>query len=143
MTNTTEKKKLSLDRLETETVQKIDFIIRGLELGKFDDTAKKVEFLGKLAGDESPQYIAKLLDRISKLEYTNINQGTEISNLTIKLSQLETDKITLETRINTLENSMQTVAKAIRQLFEPAPLKSNYQMTEIEAFCNNNGATSY
>lgn len=143
MTNTTEKKKLSLDILETETVQKIDFIIRGLELGKFDDTAKKVEFLGKLAGDESPQYIAKLLDRISKLEFETLAMNTDSMTLENKVRQLETDKITLETRINTLENSMQTVAKAIRQLFEPAPLKSNYQMTEIEAFCNNNGATSY
>lgn len=141
MTNTTEEK--TLDKLEDETVQKIDYIIRGLELGKYDEAAKKVEFLGKLTGDKSPQYIAKLLSRISVLENTNITQDTDIVNLVYKVSLLETAKANIETKVISLETEMTTVAKAIRLLFEPKPLKDNYEMSEINTFCNNHNATSY
>lgn len=142
MTDTTEEKN-PLDKLEDETVQKIDFIIRGLELGKFDETAKKVEFLGKLSGDNAPKYIAKLLSRITELENKVISQGMETSNLTFRVTQLETDKVSMEVSITTLETNMKTVAKAIRQIFEPKPLSDSYDMTEINAFCNNNDATRY
>lgn len=142
MTDETKEKK-PLDKLEDDTVQKIDFIIRGLELGKYDEAAKKVEFLGKLSGDNSPRYIAKLLSRITELENKVIFQGTEISNLTFRITQLETDKISMEAKVTLLETNMGTIAKAIRQLFEPRPLSDGYDMTEINAFCNNNGATRY
>lgn len=141
MTNTTEEK--ILDNLEADTVQKIDYIIRGLELGKYDEAAKKVEFLGKLTGDKSPQYIAKLLLRISTLENTNITQSTDITNLTYKNSQLETDNTIIENKVIKLETDMTTVAKAIRLLFEPNPLSNTYHMTEINTFCNNHNAPSY
>lgn len=142
MTDTTEEKN-PLDKLEDETVQKIDFIIRGLELGKFDETAKKVEFLGKLSGDNAPKYIAKLLSRITELENKVISQGMEMSNLTFKVTQLETDKANMEVKIISLETNMKTVAKAIRQLFEPRPLTDSYDMSEINTFCNNNDAARY
>lgn len=144
MTDTTEAaEEKNFEILEEKTVQTMDFILRGLELGKFDETAKKVEFLGKLSGDKSPKYIAKLLSRISELETKTRFQASTIDNLDYKITQLEINKTTMETQITTLETSMNTVAKAIRQLFEPKPLRDSYDFSEINNFCNSNNATSY
>ena len=142
MADTAEKKK-PLDKLEDETVQKLDLIIRGLELGKFDETAKKVEFLGKLAGDESPQYIAKLLDRISDLEYKNTTMTTDVINLQMKVAQLETDKIGLGNQIATIEVELITVAKGLQYLFSPDPLGNNYELTEIQSFISSKGCRKF
>lgn len=132
-----------LEKLDEETVQKIDYIIRGLELGKFDETSKKVEFLGKLSGDPKPGYIEKLLSRISQLENENAQLEVESGQHMNRIIQLETTKTDIEGRINTLENDINVVAKAIRQIFEPKPLKDNWDMQEIHNFCNNHGASSY
>lgn len=139
----TETEKKNFEILDEETVQTMDYILRGLELGKFDEAAKKVEFLGKLSGDQSPKYIAKLLERISTLEIELSITRADVVDAQQRISQLESDKIEMAGKISRLTDEMQTVAKAIRQIFEPKPLRDNYDMTEINTFCNNNNANSY
>lgn len=129
-----------LEILDEETVQKIDYIIRGLELGKFDDTAKKVEFLGKLSGDKSPKYIATLINRITELEFELESTKSNAISDHSRILQLETDKIESNQKIQNLENDMSDVATAIRQLFEPKPLKNNYDLSSIEQFCQRRGS---
>lgn len=131
-----------LEILDEETVQKIDYIIRGLELGKFDDTAKKVEFLGKLSGDKSPKYIATLINRITELEFELESTKSNAISDHSRILQLETDKIESNQKIQNLENDMSDVATAIRQLFEPKPLKNNYDLSAIEQFCQRRGSFS-
>ncbi len=138
----TETEEKNFEILDEKTVQTMDYILRGLELGKFDETSKKVEFLGKLSGDKSPKYIAKLLERITQLETEVKQTDYEMSQHLNRIVQLEYDKTNTEGRINKLTDEMQTVAKAIRQLFEPKPLRDSYDMTEIDTFCNNNSAPS-
>jgi len=139
MTDTTEEQQ-NFEILDEKTVQTMDYILRGLELGKFNDTAKKVEFLGKLSGDKSPKYIATLLGRIKKLEDENLELEGQLANHNSRIIELENTKIELEAKINTLDNDMRDVATAIRQLFEPQPLKQNWDMNEIQNFCSRRGS---
>jgi len=132
-----------LEKLDEETVQKIDYIIRGLELGKFDETSKKVEFLGKLSGDPKPGYIEKLLSRISQLERENGTLDVDNIRHTSKITQLETDHLEAERKITALENDMTTVAKAIQYLFHPDPLGSSYEISNIETFISSKGARKF
>ena len=122
-----------LDTLDEQTIKKIDFIIRGLELGKYDDAAKKVEFLGKLSGEAAPTYIAKLLERIHQLE-------VQVQDLDLNQQTDKTKIIGLENQVNTLNSEMSTIASAIRHLFEPKPLSKNWDLSDIDQFCSRHGA---
>lgn len=126
--------------LDEKTVQTIDYILRGLELGKFDETAKKVEFLGKLSGDETPKYIATLLKRINHLEKELELANDTIEHHTSRIISLENYKVELEAKVNNLDNDMTAIACAIRQLFEPKPLSKNWDLGDVNNFCNRHGA---
>ena len=128
--------------LDAETVRTIDYILRGLQLGKFDETAKQVEFLEKLSGEVEPKYIATLLKRISTLEVDLSLAQTDNLNLEQRVNQLEQYKTETEAKFNDINNDMQSVAAAIRNLFEPKPLTKNWDMNEINNFCNKHGAMS-
>ena len=129
--------------LDENTVRTIDYILRGLELGKFDDTAQKVEFLGKLSGENEPKYIATLLNRISELESHVAGQESAINTHLNRIIELEQYKVESEAKLNNLQNDMRSVAIAIRQIFEPKPLKNSYDMSDIDTFCTRHGANSY
>ena len=129
----TETKEKNFEILDAETVQTMDFILRGLELGKFDDTAKKVEFLGKLSGDETPKYIATLLSRIDELEIVASNSANTEADHLNRIVQLESQNMNLTT-------DLQAIASGLRQLFEPSPLKNNWDFQDIQNFCNKHGA---
>lgn len=139
MTDTTEEEQ-NFEILDEKTVQTMDYILRGLELGKFNETAKKVEFLGKLSGDKSPKYIATLIGRIKRLETDLELANDTIQHNNSRIIELENYKIEAEAKVTTLETDMQDVAKAIRQLFEPKPLKNNWDFNDIENFCQRRGS---
>ena len=126
--------------LDDETVRTMDYILRGLQLGKFDETARKVEFLGKLSGENEPKYIATLLKRVLDLEHSLQEAYSNINDLQSQISQLELYKTESEAKVNNLQNDMNDVAMAIRQLFEPKPLSKNWDMNDINNFCNRHGA---
>lgn len=123
----------SFEILSDKTVRSIDYILRGLELGKFDETAKKVEFLGKLSGDEVPRYIATLLNRIDELETISEEYRTDISSLESRIAATESQNMNLTT-------DLQAIASGLRQLFEPKPLSNSWDMQEINNFCSKHGA---
>jgi len=137
MTETEEK---NFEILDETTVQTIDYILRGLELGKFDETAKKVEFLGKLSGDKAPKYIATLIKRITDLEFENKELRVDVDSSHNRITLLEQYKIETEAKVNGLDQDMRDIATAIRQLFEPQPLKQNWDMSDINNFCQRHGS---
>lgn len=132
-----------LEKLDEKTVQKIDYIIRGLELGKFDETSKKVEFLGKLSGDPAPGYIEKLLSRISQLEKENGTLESDNIRHESKIIEIEANHLEAERKITALEDDMTTVAKAIQYFMHPDPLGSSYELSNIEAFLSNKGVRKF
>jgi len=137
MTETEEK---NFEILDETTVQTIDYILRGLELGKFDETAKKVEFLGKLSGDKAPKYIATLIKRITDLEFENKELRVDVDSSHNRIILLEQYKTETEAKVNGLDQDMRDIATAIRQLFEPQPLKQNWDMSDINNFCQRHGS---
>jgi len=139
MTDTTEEEK-NFEILDETTVQTMDYILRGLELGKFDETAKKVEFLGKLSGDKAPRYVATLIKRITDLEFENRELRVDVDSSYNKIVLLENYKMETEAKMNGFDQDMRDVAAAIRQLFEPQPLKQNWDYTDINNFCQRHGS---
>lgn len=121
MTDTTEKKNFEV--LDEETVQTIDYILRGLELGKFDETAKKVEFLGKLTGDQSPKYIAKLLERINTLE---IDASVLEMKLVNERSEFTNWKMEIDDKLRDYNNNMRGIASGLGYLGKPDPFGTDY-----------------
>jgi len=121
MTDTTEKKNFEI--LDEKTVQTIDYILRGLELGKFDETAKKVEFLGKLTGDQSPKYIAKLLERINTLEIATNNLEMELAR---ERGEFQNWKIDIDEKLNNHARDMRGIAGGLGYLGKPDPFGTDY-----------------
>ena len=128
-------------RITPETAQKIDFLIEGVEEGKFDEVAQKIEFMKKLGGEHTPpSYLQDLLVDIQTLQFQYSQQRT----LT---SELEQQYINLQTEHEALKNSIQTdmtrIAKALQYLFKPDPLNNSYELNEIDNFISDKGARKY
>ena len=128
MTDTTEEHNFEI--LDEETVQTMDYILRGLELGKFDETAKKVEFLGKLSGDQTPKYIAKVLERIETLEKEVIDLEVALAN---ERSNFEAWKTDINEKLMNYTRNMRGIAGGLGYLGKPDPFGADY---------NNNWDTS-
>lgn len=124
---------LSNNVIPAETQKKIDFLIRAVRNGKFDDVIKRIEFKDSLAGQhDEPLYIQNLITVINDLSY-------DTGAMQQKITKLENEKRELEDKITNLNNDMQTVAKAIKYLFDPKPLEKGYELTDISDFLRNKG----
>jgi len=121
MTDTTEEHNFEI--LDEKTVQTMDYILRGLELGKFDEAAKKVEFLGKLSGDQSPKYIAKLLERINTLEREAINLEAKLAN---ERREFDDWKVEIDEKLMSHTRNMRGIASGLGYLGNPDPFGSDY-----------------
>ena len=115
-----------------DTARKIDFIIRGVKEGKFDEVVKKVEFGNKLSGEFSePQYVQNLLKRIDLLEDEKHTMKDEINSLRADLIRLQSD----------VNNDMNRIAKAVQYFMKPDPLAS--ELYDIGQFIDSKGARKY
>lgn len=124
MTDTTEEHNFEI--LDEKTVQTMDYILRGLELGKFDEAAKKVEFIGKLSGDQSPKYIAKVLERIDTLEKLVIDLQHELDKERHSRTTLENWKIHIDEKLINHARDMRGIAGGLGYLGKPDPFGSDY-----------------
>ncbi len=122
-----------------ETLKHIDFVIQGIENGKYKELAKEVEFHQKLKGEDDPNYFQSL---IFALEAAQIDI-TKLENLTIQQdNDIRQAKIDLETeyqKVQTLENDVKVIAKGIKYLMNPEPLEKNYELNEISNWMSNKG----
>ena len=122
-----------------ETLQQIDFVIQGLENGKYKDLAKEVKFHQKLKGEDDPNYFQSL---IFALEAAQI----EIVKLTQLTDQQHTDINDLRNRVIDLEGAkdtnyadIQTIAKGIKYAIAPEPLDKAYELQEISTWVSGKG----
>lgn len=121
-----------MDSITKDTAQKIDFLIKGVEDGKFDDAVKKIEFMKTLSGDfGTPTYIQSLLERIDRLE-------EERHSMTEEINTLRADFITHQSDVN---NDMNSIAKAVQYFMKPDPLAS--ELYDIGQFIDSKGARKY
>src|SRR6056297_2101775 len=101
------------NKLTNETAQKIDFLIQGVESGKFDEVVKKIEFMKNLSGDHDlPTYIQDVISDIRTLENDYMNVQSRIEQLEAAMSDFE--QLKKETQQDMLE-----IAKALQYLFKP------------------------
>ena len=116
----------TLQKPSDETLQQIDFVIQGLENGKFKQLAKEVEFHQKLKGDDDPTYFAGLWKLIEM-------QQDRIQSLEVDLGQYHSKQITFDNRIDELENmlndykaNMRSIANGLLMVGRPDPFDQDY-----------------
>lgn len=116
----------TLQKPSDETLQQIDFVIQGLENGKFKQLAKEVEFHQKLKGDDDPTYFAGLWKLIEM-------QQSRIQSLEIDLGQAQSKEISLDNRLDEFENmltdynkNMRGIANALLVLGNPDPFGQDF-----------------
>ena len=122
-----------------ETIQQIDFVIQGLENGKYKELAKEVEFHQKLKGADAPEFLRSLLHALEaaqldivKLTHLTDTQHANIADLTTRINQLEDARMTNDTDV-------QTLGKGVKYAIEPSPLDKSYELSEISNWLSNKG----
>ena len=119
-----------------ETIQQIDFVIQGLENGRYKELAKEVEFHQKLKGMDAPEYFQSLIFALEAAQ-------NDIMELERKVLLLETDLMTTKQDLtNEQSKTMQhdtdilQLAKAVKYLMAPNPLDKAYDLQEINNWLN-------
>jgi hypothetical protein len=115
-----------LQKPSEETLKQIDFVIQGLENGKYKEIAKAVEFHQKLKGDDDPTYASGLWafielqqNRIEDLQLENDNSISKIIDLTNRTDELEN-------RLADYTANMRGIANALLKLGNPDPFDQDY-----------------
>jgi len=112
----------SIDKPSDETLEKIDFVIQGVENGLFEDLSKKIDFHQKLKGEDPKKFIQSLLDVIGA-------QEQRIEDLSMSLDTTRRDMVDAQTRVSQLEDKvnnyntdMRGIANALLTIANPDPL---------------------
>ena len=129
-----------IDKPNDETLDKIDFVIQGLENGQFEDLAKKIDFHQKLKGEDPKRFIKTLLEVIDA-------QANELMNIQDRLSREQQQVVNLENRVSDMEEklhdytrNMRGIANGLIKLSNPDPLNvsNDYiNVADAETFIND------
>lgn len=128
-----------IKRPTIETIQQIDFVIQGLENGKYKELAKEVEFHQKLKGANAPDFLLSLIHALeeAQIEIVKLRQLTDQQNMDI--NDLTTRLVNLETAKQTNYTDIQTIAKGIKYAISPDPLDKAYELQEISTWVSGKG----
>lgn len=120
-----------------ETLKQIDFVIQGLENGKYKELAKEVEFHQKLKGEADPSYFQSLIIALetAQIDITRLEQQTR--QLETDLYQTKQDLNDEYTKTLTRDIDIKVLGKAIKYLMAPDPLGKNYDLSEINNWLSN------
>lgn len=120
-----------LDLPDDETLERIDFVIQGLENGQFTDITKKIDFHQKLKGEDTKRFIKSLIDVIEA-------QAGELRNIQDRLSREQDNRMSLENRVSELETklhdyvrNMRGVANGLIKLSVGDPLNQGTHYTNV------------
>lgn len=130
-----------IDRPDDETLDKIDFVVQGLENGLFKDLAKKIDFHQKLKGEDSKKFIKSLVEVIDA-------QANELSNIQDRLEREQATRMSMEAEISALQEKvrnyntdMRGIANALMILSNPDPLGQN--TTYVDSIAAENFISEY
>lgn len=111
-----------IDKPDEETLEKIDFVIQGVENGLFKDLSKKIDFHQKLKGEDSKHLLASMIAVIEA-------QASELENMQERLQREQNTRMSMETQISELEEKvsnykqdMRGIANALIAIANPDPL---------------------
>jgi hypothetical protein len=112
-----------IEKPSDDTLDKIDFVIQGLENGQFEDLAKKIDFHQKLKGEDPKRFIKTLLEVIdAQAQELNSLRG-DYENERQRGLNLDSRLIDLEDKVNNYVADMRGVANALLAISNPDPLK--------------------
>lgn len=125
-----------ITRPSDDTIQQIDFVIQGLENGKYKEIPKAVEFHQKLKGENAPDFIFSLLHALEQAQL-------DIVKLTQKADQqyrdIDARIVDLEMAKQTNYTDIQTIGKGIKYAISPDPLDKTYELQEISNWLGTKG----
>ena len=129
----------TIERPTDETIQQIDFVIQGLENGKYKELAKEVEFHQKLKGEDAPKFLLSILHALEEAQFEIIKLQQITDKQDIELREYEARIIDLEAHKQTNDADIQVIGKAIKYMMSPDPLDKAYELQEINQWLNNKG----
>jgi len=124
-------------RPSDETIQQIDFVIQGLENGKYKELAKEVEFHQKLKGEDNPDFLFSIFHALeeAQIEIIKLRQLTDQQHTDLR--EYEARIIDLEAHKSTNDGDIQTLGKGVKYAIDPSPLDKNYELNEISNWLSN------
>lgn len=130
-----------LDKPADETIQRIDFVIQGLENGQFKDLAKKVDFHQKLKGEDAKRFIGSLIDTIEEQQQEINSLYSDTSMLREELRQVRDKVEHQETMLVDYMRNMRGIANGLLILAKPDPFDQDYTTApnkhDAEQFVND------
>ena len=125
-----------IDKPSEDVLEKIDFVVQGLENGQFEDLTKKIDFHQKLKGEETKRFIRTLLDVIDA-------QSSE-------LQLIRQDNMDMTQRISALEDmlmdytrNMRGIANGLAMLADPPKPLSGGLTSGANRFYNEADAEQF
>ena len=116
----------TIDKPSDVTLDKIDFVIQGLENGLFKEISEKIDFHQKLKGEDPSRFVKSLIDVIEL-------QKWQIADLHEKAASGMNERIELDNRIREIESTltnhtrdMRGIASGLAKLARPDPFDMDY-----------------
>lgn len=117
-----------LHKPSEQTLEKIDFVIQGVENGLFKDLSKKIDFHQKLKGEDPKKFVQSLIEFVEDQQKCIHDLQIGWDNEQNKLIQAEVRISELENKVNNYNTDMRGVANALLTLTNPDPLGQNYNL---------------
>ena len=114
-----------LHKPSEQTLEKIDFVIQGVENGLFKDLSKKIDFHQKLKGEDSKKFVQSLVEFVEAQQKCIHDLQISLSNELNKSIDAEVRITELETKVGNYNTDMRGVANALMVLSNPDPLGQN------------------
>ena len=96
-----------IEKPSDTTLEKIDFIIQGVENGLFKELSEKIDFHQKLKGEDPKQFIKSLIEVIEA-------QAQELNSIRSVLGNERERGLNLDSRLIDLENKVNNYNCGIR-----------------------------
>jgi len=128
-----------ITRPSDETIQQIDFVIQGLENGKYKEIPTEVEFHEKLKGADAPDFLYSLIHALEAAQLDILNLQNRTDQQGIDITDLQQRLDTLEIRERTSQADTVVMAKGIQYAIEPKPLDKSYDLQEVNNWLSTKG----
>ncbi|MHA1290032.1 MAG: hypothetical protein ACTSPB_21835 [Candidatus Thorarchaeota archaeon] len=126
-----------IEKPSEATIEKIDFVIQGVENGLFKDLSKKIDFHQKLKGEDSKKFVESLLAFVEDQQKCIHDLQIDLSTERSKSIDAEVRITELETKVNNYNTDMRGVANAFIAIANPDPLGQNYAINIDQSAVDN------
>lgn len=127
-----------LQKPSDKTLEKIDFVIQGVENGLFKELSKKIDFHQKLKGEDPSRFVQSLLEVVEmqarQIGDLQSHQATQLNSMIDAENKIRE----LETKLTNHANNMRGIANGLGYLSKPDPFgidyNNNWDINSTEQF---------